>query len=43
MVTGREPIRTASQHPFAVPPDRRDPAPGFAGTNTAIGHLGSML
>jgi hypothetical protein len=42
MVTGREPIRFASQHPFAVPPERRDPAPGCAGTNTAIAHLGGM-
>jgi 3-hydroxy-9,10-secoandrosta-1,3,5(10)-triene-9,17-dione monooxygenase reductase component len=26
MTTGPEPIRIGNQHPFAVPPDRRDPA-----------------
>ena len=31
------------QHPFAVPPDRRDLPPGCADTNTAIARLGGML
>jgi hypothetical protein len=43
MATGPESIRIGNQHPFAIPPDRRDPAPGCADTTTAIAHLGGML
>jgi hypothetical protein len=40
MATAPEPIRIGNQHPFTVPPERRDPAPGCAGTNIAIARLG---
>jgi hypothetical protein len=43
MATGPDPIRIGNEHPFAVPPVRRDPAPGCARTTTAIAGLGGML
>ena len=43
MATGPDPIRIGNQHPFAVPPDRRDPAPRLRGHHYSIAHLGGML
>jgi hypothetical protein len=43
MAPDQESIRIGMQHVFAVPPERRDPTPGCAGTNIAIARLGGML
>ena len=43
MATGPDPIRIGNQHPFAVPPDRRDPAPRLRGHHYSIAQLGGML
>jgi hypothetical protein len=43
MATAPEPIRIGNQLRFAVPPERRDPAPGCAGINGAIARLGGTL
>jgi len=38
MATGQEPIRIGSQPPFAVPPERRDPAACRLAGSTPVGH-----
>src|SRR4029453_4953382 len=42
MATGPELIRIGNQHPFAVPPDRRDPPPRLRGHQDSHRRLAGM-